>query len=439
MREADEHGDKEVQMKNAFNVEVASVDESREPTAVLKPGEPPEGKPKPRALLMVAGVLIVILLMFATYYLGRRSGPSAAKAAEAAPASAAMPVTIPTGVELDEAAMASIGLKTAVVEIRAIARTLKLTGAVQVPPDSQAFIGSRVEGKIASVHVNVGDHVEAGQVLATVQSPEFETLQVELLRATAELPVLAAANDRLKKLLEIEAVAQKDVQNAVAQYEAKRSELAGLIERLGILGLSQSQITNLQKTQELVRALPVSALLTGTIVNRTAVAGSPVSTSGSIFEIDNLTTVWIEGDVFEGQLSELRPGLRAAVTVPAYPEKVFEGKIQSIIPSLDPEKRTSRLRVVLSNPEGLLKPGMFATLSITVGTEPSGAAVPIDALIEQGGSVFVFVKNGEQFVKQDVVVSARDDRYAQISWGLVPSDVVVTDGKMQVYTKSLYQ
>lgn len=414
--------------------------ESNEHTAVLNSRrERPEGKPKFRAIVIVAGVLVVILLMFATYRLGQRFGPSAARAGEAAPGSAAMPVTIPTGVEIDEAAAASIGLKTAVVEIRAIARTLKLTGAVQVPPDSRAFIGSRVEGKIASVYTNVGDRVKAGQVLATVQSPEFETMQVELLRATAELPVLEAAADRLKKLLAIEAVAQKDVQNAAAQYEAKRSELAGLIERLEILGLSQSQITNLQKTQKLVRALPVSALLTGTVVNRTAVAGSPVSTSGPIFEIDNLATVWIEGDVFEGQLSEVRPGLPAAVTVPAYPGQMFEGKVQSIIPTLDLEKRTARLRVVLSNPQGLLKPGMFATLSITVGKEPSGVVVPIDALIEQGGSVFVFVRNGEQFVKQNVVVSARDDRYAQISWGLVPNDVVVTDGKMQIYTKSLYQ
>lgn len=414
--------------------------ESSEETAVLKTHrERPKGKPKSLALPIVAGVLIVMLLMFGAYRLGLHSGPSAAGGREAAPGSAPLAVTIPGGIELDDAAAASIGLKTAVVEIRAIGRTLKLTGAVQVPPDSRAFIGSRVEGKIANVYVNVGDRVRAGQVLATVQSPEFESLQVEFLRAAAELPVAEAAADRLKKLLGVEAVAQKDVQNAVAQYEAKRSELAGLRERLEILGLSQSQITDVQKKQELVRALPVSALLTGTVVNRTAVAGSPVSTSGPIFEINNLATVWIEGDVFEGQLSEVRPGLPAAVTVPAYPGQVFEGKVQSIIPSLDPEKRTSRLRVVLPNPKGLLKPGMFATLSITVGTEPLGVVVPIDALIEQGGSVFVFVKNGEQFVKQDVVVSARDDRYAQISWGLVPNDIVVTDGKMQVYTKSLYQ
>ena len=414
--------------------------ESSEPIAILtQRQEPPEGKPKSRALLIVAGCFVVILLMFAAYRLGQRSGSSAAGVKETAPGGAAMPVTIPTGIELDEAAAAAIGLKTAAVEIRAIARTVKLTGAVQVPPDSRAFIGSRVEGKIANVYVNVGDRVRAGQALATVQSSEFEALQVEFLRAAAELPVFEAAADRQKKLLTVEAVAQKDVQNAVAQSEAKRSELAGLRERLEILGLSQSQITNLQKTQSLVRALPVSALLTGTVVTRTAVAGSPVSTSGPIFEIDNLATVWIEGDVFEGQLSEIRPGLPAAVTVPAYPGRLFEGKVQSIIPSLDPEKRTARLRVVLSNPEGLLKPGMFATLSITLGKAPSGVVVPVEALIEQGSSVFVFVKNGEQFVKQDVVVAARDDRYAQISWGLVPNDVVVTDGKMQVYTKSLYQ
>jgi RND family efflux transporter MFP subunit len=427
-------------MNTELKVEVVPMHESGEHPGVLEPHEErPERKPKSRAILIVAGVFAVILLMFAAYRLGQRSGPSAAPESGAAPESAAMPVNVPAGVEINEAVAASIGLKTAAVEIRAIARTVKLTGAVQVRPDLHAFVGSRVEGKIASVDVNVGDHVEAGQVLATVQSPEFEALQVEFLRAAAELPVLEAAADRLRKLLEISAVAQKEVENGVAQYEAKKSELAGLRERLHILGLSQSDITTLQKTQELVRALPVSALLTGTVVNRTAVAGSPVSTSGAIFEIDNLATIWVEGDVFEDQLSEVRPGLRAAVTVPAYPGKVFEGKVQSIVPLLDPEKRTARLRVVLSNPEGLLKPGMFATLSITVGTEASGVAVPIDALIEQGGSDFVFVKNGEQFVKQVVVVSARDDRYAQISWGLVPNDIVVTDGKMQVYTKMLYQ
>ncbi len=82
---------------------------------------------------------------------------------------------------------------------------------------------------------------------------------------------------------------------------------------------------------------------------------------------------------------------------------------------------------------------MFATLSITVGTEASAVAVPIDALIEQGSSTFVFVKNGEQFMRQDVVVSARDETHAQISFGLVPNDIVVTDGVMQVFAKSLYR
>ena len=403
------------------------------------PLERPRVRPKARALLVLTGVLIVILLVFGAYRLGRGSGPSAATPDASAPDAAALPVSVPAGVDIDTAEAAAIGLKTAIVEIRAIARTVKLTGGVQVPPDSREFVGSRVEGKIASVDVNVGDRVKVGQVLAAVQSSEFETLQTEFLRAAAELPVAEAAANRLKKLLEIEAVAQKDVQNAVAQYEAKRSELAGLKQRLEILGLSPSAIANLQKSQELVRSLPVSAHLAGIVVNRNAVAGSPVNTSNPIFEIDNLATVWVEGDVFEAQLPGIRPGLAAEVSVPAYPGKLFEGQVQNIIPSVDPEKRTARLRVVLRNPGDLLKPGMFATLLITVGRESSGVAVPIEALIEQGGSVFVFVKNGEQFVKQEVVVSARDGQYAQISKGLVPKDVVVTDGKMQIYTKSLYQ
>jgi cobalt-zinc-cadmium efflux system membrane fusion protein len=394
-----------------------------------------------RALAIVGGMLAVTLLMFGAYRLGWSSGRSATAAIEEGAPTAAevVPVSVPAGVELDAAEAAAIGLKTAVVQIRAIARTVKLTGAVQVPPDSREFVGSRVEGKIATTHVNVGDTVKAGQLLATVQSADFETLQTEFLRAAAELPVAEAAADRQRRLLEIDAVAQKDVENAVAQYEAKKSELAGLGERLQILGLPASQVANLQETKKLVRAVPVSARLAGVVVNRNAVAGSPVNTSDLIFEIDNLATIWIEGDMFEAQLPSLRPGLAGAVTVPAYPGQVFEGKVQAVIPSVDREKRTSRLRVVLQNGKGLLEPGMFATLSITVGTEPSAVAVPIDALIEQGSSTFVFVKNGEQFVQQDVVVSARDETYAQISFGLVPNDIVVTDGVMQLYAKSLYR
>jgi RND family efflux transporter MFP subunit len=416
------------------------MDESAE-SAVPKPHRTRVGiSSRSRALRVVASVVAVILLMLGAYRLGERSGRSTVAAVEErAPAGAAPTVTVPAGVDLDKTEAAAIGLKTAIAEMRPIARTVKLTGAVQIPPDSREFVGSQIEGKIATTYVNVGDSLRPGQVLATVQSSEFETLQTEFLRAAAELPVLEAAADRQRRLLEIGAVAQKDVQNAVAQYDSKKSELAGLEERLQILGLPAPQVATLRRTKELVRALPVSARLGGVVVNRQAVAGSPVNTTDPIFEIDNLTTVWVEGDVFEAQLPELRTGFKSAVTVPAYPDQVFAGTVQSIIPSVDPEKRTARLRVVLPNPGGRLKPGMFATLSVAVGTEPSGLAVPIDALIEQGTSIFVFVKNGEQFVKQDVVVSARDRTYAQISSGLVPGDVVVTDGKMQLYTKSLYQ
>ena len=394
------------------------------------------GRPLLRTTIAVVAGILILLTVF---WLGRRSGKTSAAGEKSAKESAPMPVTIPPGVQIDEEAAAAIGLKTAPVETRPIDKTVKLTGTVEPPPDSRGFVGSRVEGKIASVFVNIGDRVTKGQVLATVQSSEFETVQVELLRATAELHVAAAAAERLKKLLEIEAVAQKDVQNAAAQYEVKKSELAGIRERLEILGLNRSEIARIAEKQELVRVLPVVAPVSGVVVSRKAVAGSPVNSSDAIFEIDNLSTVWIEGDVFESQLAEVKAGLPARVTVTAYPGKVFDGTVVNVAPSLGETSRTARLRVVLPNPQGLLKPEMFATILVSVGKMPSGIAIPNEAIIEQGGAIFVFVKNGEQFVRQDIVVTARDDKYSQISEGLFQGDVVVTDGKMQVYTKSLYQ
>lgn len=394
------------------------------------------GRGWPLLARLVASAAAVALLLAGGYWWGKRS-PTAASAPAA---EATAPVTLPPAVVVSDEAAEAIGLRTVTVEIRAVDRTLRLTGSVAVPPDAKGFVGSRVEGKVAGVFVNVGDRVVKGQLLATVQSSDFESLQVELLRVAAELPVAQAAAERLSKLLEIQAVAAKEVQAAQAQFEAKRSELAGVRERLEILGLSGAQIAAIQRTQELVRGLPILAPLGGVVVSRNAVLGSPVNTSDPILEIDNLRTVWIEGDVFESQAGEIRPGQPAHVTVAGLPGTAATGVVQGVVPSFDPEKRTARLRVVLDNPAAALKPGMFATLLLTVGKEPPGVAVPVDALIEQGGVVLVFVKNGaDQYVKQEIVVVARDDQWAQVSRGLFPNDLVVTAGKMQIYTQSLYQ
>jgi cobalt-zinc-cadmium efflux system membrane fusion protein len=385
---------------------------------------------------LFVGIGIVALL--AAFFFGRRSERAAAPA-EKVVESVAGPVTLPPGVQIDEEAAAAIGLKTAPVEIRSVDRNVKLTGTVEPAPDSRGLVGSRVEGKIAAVFANVGDRVSKGQLLAQVQSTEFETLQVDLLRVAAELHVAEAAAERMRKLLQFEAVAQKDVQIATAEYEAKRSELAGVRERLEILGLNRAEIASIERTSTLVRVLPVTASISGVVVSRKATVGSPVNSIDAIFEIDNLASVWIEGDVFENQMAEMKEGLEARVTVPAYPGKVFEGRVQSVAPSLSDTNRTARVRIALPNADGLLKPEMFATIMVTVGKDPEGLAVPNDAVIEQGGAMFVFVKNGEQFVKQDIAVSARDDRYSQVVSGLFPHDVVVTDGKSQLYTKFLYQ
>lgn len=384
---------------------------------------------------LFAGVGTVGLV--AAFLLGRHE--RAAAPAEKAAESVSGPVTLPPGVQIDEEAAAAIGLRTVSVEIRSVDRNVKLTGTVEAAPDSRGFVGSRVEGKVAAVFVNVGDRVSKGQLLAQVQSTEFESLQVDLLRVEAELQVAESAAERMRKLVLIEAVAQKDVQNATAEYEAKRSELAGVRERLEILGLNREEIAAIERTSTLVRVLPVTAPISGVVASRKATVGSPVNSSDPLFEIDNLATVWIEGDVFESQLAEMKAGLKARVTVPAYPGKVFEGRVQSVAPSLSETTRTTRVRVVLPNAVGLLKPEMFATILVTVGRDPAGLAVPNDAVIEQGGSTFVFVKNGEQFVKQEITVSARDDQYSQVASGLFPNDVVVTDGKSQLYTKFLYQ
>jgi multidrug efflux pump subunit AcrA (membrane-fusion protein) len=117
---------------------------------------------------------------------------------------------------------------------------------------------------------------------------------------------------------------------------------------------------------------------------------------------------------------------------------VFDGSVSFIADQIDPEKRTLRIWVSIDNKEGLLKPEFFAKVDLVVRPGSEVLAVPVEAIIDDGAEKFVFVKNGNEFVRQDVATGMRDDRYIEITDGLYPGDQVVTDGNRQIYTKWLF-
>lgn len=203
-----------------------------------------------------------------------------------------------------------------------------------------------------------------------------------------------------------------------------------------------------KKGQKLAAMLPrqignpplvsITAPLSGTIVERNVSLGGSVEPNETLFRIADLSEVIVEGDVFESDVSKVKLGQYARVRPDAYPDMVFDGSVSFIASQIDPDKRALRVWVSVNNKEGLLKSEFFAKVDLVLNPGSEVLTVPVEAIIDDGAEKFVFVKNGNEFVRQDVATGMSDDRYIEITDGLYPGDQVVTDGNRQIYTKWLF-
>ncbi len=340
------------------------------------------------------------------------------------------------GVSLSPEERTNIGLKTVPAEIRPVEDVRLLNGVVKPHPDRVALVTSRVAGRAAGIHVNVGDRVKKGEDLADVQSAELEKVELDLIQAENRLALAQADLERIRALVEKGITAQKDLLASQNHHQAVRNEIESLTRQLVLLGTPEAEIRKVRRDKT-VSTLHIHAPIAGTIVERHVVLGQNIEPEKPLFKILDDSVMIVEGDAFEDTLPILKLGQPVRVRVPAYPEQVFEGRITFIGPTVDPQKRTVPVWILLRNHDGMLKQNLFADLSVVVGENGGRLAIPLDALISAEGEDFVFVEQDGVFVQRDLVLGARDDRYVEVKKGLEAGDQVVTDGRRQLYTKYL--
>jgi cobalt-zinc-cadmium efflux system membrane fusion protein len=340
------------------------------------------------------------------------------------------------GLKLSSEERQNIGLKTVTADLRRIEQVVKVAGVVRPHPDREAQVSSRVSGKVAGLFFKVGDRVQKGQRLADIQSVEMQKTQVELLQAANKLTLAKSELDRIQALVESKIAARKELIAAQNQYQAVQNEIQGLEQQLTIFGLTETAVKRMRE-QKTIATFSVVAPIGGVIAERNVVLGETVEPSKVIFKVLDPSVVFVEGDAFEESLRELKPGQNVRIRLASYPDEVFAGKISRFSPMIDPQKRTLRLAVEVANSSGKLKPNLFSEMSIVVGGAGEVLAIPVEALITSEGENFVFVDEKGSFRRADVVLGARDDRFVEVKKGLLPGDKVVTDGKQQIYTKSL--
>jgi len=180
--------------------------------------------------------------------------------------------------------------------------------------------------------------------------------------------------------------------------------------------------------------VPVPAPMGGVIDWRNAVLGQPIEPSSTLFHISRLDRMRVILRIYEEDLAKVQVGMEAYVHLLAYPDQMFRGQIQFIAPTLGRETRTGEAWVILDNGQGLLKPNLFAKTDIAIGSNAAALSIPNAAIIETQDEKFVFLKLGDQYVRQDITLGIADHEFTEVTSELVPGDQVVVQGARQLYT-----
>ncbi len=300
-----------------------------------------------------------------------------------------------------------LGVRTEAVSLRSLDKVVRAAGRIE-PDERQTFtIAAKFEGYVERLHVNVtGQAVSKGQPLFEVYSPE-------LVSAQREYAIAAQGVDALKG----------------ASGEAQRGmrELAdSSLARLRNWDISDEQVKALAKSGESRRTLTFRSPVAGIITDKKAVQGMRFMPGEMLYQVANLSSVWVIADVFEQDIGLVKLGGKAKVQINAYPDKVFQGAVSYVYPTLKPETRTVQVRVDLSNAGGLLKPGMFAQVELPTASKGSVLTVPTSAVIDSGTRQIVLVQIKEgRFEPRDVKVGARSDDRIEVIEGVREGEQVV--------------
>jgi membrane fusion protein, heavy metal efflux system len=343
-----------------------------------------------------------------------------------------------TGVILSREARKSLDLKTARVEDRRISRRVLAYASLVTPWQKHAFATARLAGRIEKLHVRPGEVVRAGQVLAEVKCVELENLQLELLTGRSEgrlmAKLLSSSND-LAQRGAIPAQTLMEVRNKHQQnlnlMEIARSKWASL-------GLDRDALDRLLLAgKPIVPSLPVRSPIAGTVTHADLNVGKVIEPTEHLFEIVDLSTVWVKIGVLERDMRRVDEGQEIELTFPAYPGEGFRARVQVKGPFLDPHTHVNTVWAEMSNPaskEPRFYPGLDGQAELIQPASEKSIVVPAGAVIHDGVESYVLVEGadtaeGSEYLRVPIVVGIRTEEWVEVLGGDVfPGGFVVTQG-----------
>ena len=325
-------------------------------------------------------------------------------------------------VKLTEAEIKDSGIRTEPVSVQPIRAQFSVSATIQPNRDRYAHVAPRIPGRILSVPAKAGDHVKSGQVLAQLDSVEMGEAHSAFLQAASQESLARADFERADRLFKEQVVPEKEQLRARSEFEKARAAAHAAADKLRMMGVTATRSGAAQSS------FPVVAPFAGTITEKDAVVGELAQPDKSLFTVADLSTVWIEANLNERDLARVTTGASAEVTVQAYPDERFRGKVVYVSGSVDKESRTIRARIEVPNPGGKLKPEMFATARIETETVGKGITVPAEAVSLVDGKKVVFVQELDGFESREVEIGDDVGGRQVVKAGLHEGDKVVTAG-----------
>ncbi len=307
----------------------------------------------------------------------------------------------------------NMGVRTAEARMAPLVNTIRTYGHITYDETKTKKVSSKVNGWIEKLHVNfVGEHVDKGDPLYEIYSPELTAAQEEYLTAVR-------AGKRLNEgggdfLLE----------------SARR--------RLLYFDVAEGEIEEIAKKGSVKKTVLVRSPFEGIVTAKNATDGASVRMGETVYELANLSTVWVEAHIYEYELNWIRKGLNAKMTLPYLPGEAYEGKVSFIYPFLQTQTRDVVIRLEFPNPDLKLKPNMYADVLIETKGEGEGLIVPSEAVIRSGEREIVFVAEGGGIFspRETTLGMSLDDGMVQVLSGLAPGEKVVTSGQFLLDSES---
>lgn len=317
-------------------------------------------------------------------------------------------------VEIEQDKQQLIGVKSVEAAVKPMQKIIRTVGRIEYDERRLATVNTKFEGWIEKLHVDyTGRYVKKGEPLAEIYSPELVSTQQEFLN-----------------MLKWNKSALSGQQSAVSSMLSKDADklVEAAKQRLRLWDITEEQIKAIEESGKPIRTLTIYSPANGYIVQKMAFQGMRVMPGEKLFDIADLSTVWVISDIYEYELSFIKVGQTATIGLSYFPGKVLMSTIDYIYPSLSGDTRTAKVRFTISNPSAQLKPQMFTNVEIRIDLGKK-LIIPDEAIIDTGTRKIIYVDKGEgNFEPREILAGLKSDGMTEVTEGLKAGEKVAASG-----------